>query len=130
MYVILTYGFPLILLVFEWGLRTLMLVDTSGFIGPTLAASGLSFLVPLTRPKRVDVAIPDFPDAVATTNVDQQFVGFIWLLILASLFAWSASCYASIKAPDELLIGFPIHAVIGFTTYFISLMMSFIKGKI
>jgi hypothetical protein len=107
-----------------------MLVDTSGFIGPTLAASGVSFLVPLTRPKLINVTIPNFPDAVATTNVDQQFVGLIWLLILGSLFAWSASCYASIKVPSELLIGIPVHAVIGFTTYFVSLMMTFIKGKI
>lgn len=130
MYIILTYGFPLILLVFEWGLRTLMLVDASGFIGPTLAAAGLSFLVPLTRPKRLSVTIANYPNAIATSKEDQQLVGFIWLLVLASLFAWSASCYASIKAPDETVIGYPIHSVIGFGTYLISLLMTFVKGRI
>ena len=97
MYVILTYAFPLILLVFEWGLRTLMLVDVSGFIGPTLASAGLSFLIPLTKPKILGVKFSKYPNAVATTATDLQFVGLVWLLILVSLFAWSASCFGRLK---------------------------------
>lgn len=130
MYIVLTYGFPLILLVFEWGLRTLMLVDASGFIGPTLAAAGLSFLIPLTRPKRLNATVPDYPKAVVTSRLDQQFVGLVWLLVLVSLFAWSASCYASIKTPDATVLGYPTHSVIGGVTYLISLTMTFVKEKI
>ena len=130
MYAVLTYGFPLILLVFEWGLRTLMLVDTSGFIGPTLAAAGLSFLIPLTKPKRIDVLVPSLPDALVTSKRDQEFVGLIWLLFLASLFAWSASCYTSIRFPENRVFGWPVHFVIGLGTYLLSLIMTFVKEKI
>lgn len=107
-----------------------MLVDTSGFIGPTLAAAGLSFLIPLTRTKRIDLPVPNFPDALVTSKKDQELVGLIWLLFLASLFAWSASCYTSIRAPDDSVFGWPVHFVIGLGTYLLSLIMTFVKGKI
>ena len=55
MYAVLVYFFPLILIAFEWGLRTILKIDSSGFTGPALAAAGLTFLMPLIKPKIVEI---------------------------------------------------------------------------
>ena len=130
MYVILIYGFPVMLLVFEWGLRHLLSVDSWGFTGPTLAAAGLSFLVPLTKPKILNIQIPNAPDAVVTSKRDKEFVGLTWLMVFAFLFIWSASCYASLKFPEQRVLGFSTHLFIGGVAYLISLVMTFIKEKV
>lgn len=44
MYAVLIYGFPLTLLAFEWGLRTMIGVDSFGFTGPTACRSWTDFL--------------------------------------------------------------------------------------
>jgi len=74
MYGVLIYGFPLLLLLFEWGLRSLLAVDSWGFTGPTLAAAGLSFLVPLTKPKTLSVGVPNAPNAIVGSRGDQEFI--------------------------------------------------------
>jgi hypothetical protein len=131
MYAVLIYGFPLFLLLFEWGLRHLLAVDASGFTGPTLSATGLSFLVPLTKPKILNVPLTNAPStAVVTSAGDQQFVAFIWILVLAFLFVWGWSCYESIKEPQELILGLPRHLAIGSGAYLLSLIMIFIKEKV
>ena len=43
MHSLIVYGFPMILVSFEILLRNLVNVDTSTFVGPTLAATGISF---------------------------------------------------------------------------------------
>jgi len=130
MYSVLIYGFPLVLLLFEWGLRSLLTVDSWGFTGPTLAAAGLSFLVPLTKPKILNVAVPNAPNAVAISKDDNEFIALVWLLILAFLFVWSGACYASIKYPDHRVLGVSTHLFVGGVAYLISLVMIFIKEKI
>jgi hypothetical protein len=106
------------------------MVDTSGFTGLTLAATGLSFLVPLTKLKELNVSVPDKVSAVAVAKTDIQFVGFTWLMLLIFLFVWSSSCYVSIKHPDLFVFGMPAHLAIGSIAYLLSLIMTFIKEKI
>lgn len=53
MYPVITYGFPIILVIFESGIRAIMKIDTTNFIGPTLASAALCFLAPLTKPKAI-----------------------------------------------------------------------------
>lgn len=130
MYAVLIYGFPLILLAFEWGLRFLLQVNSTGFTGPALSAAALSFLIPLTRPKILNVEIEGHPGAFATSTADSNFVGFIWVLVFATLFAWAGSCYVSMKLPNHEIIKLKTHLVIGLGTYFISLLMTFFKEKI
>jgi len=48
-YYILIYGFPFYLIAFEALLRNLFQLDVIGFVGPTIASAGLSFLLPLTK---------------------------------------------------------------------------------
>lgn len=131
MYGILIYGFPLVLLAFEWGLRTLLQVESWGFTGPTLAAAGLSFLVPLTRPKELNIPLNNAPNAVAISKGDRDiFVPLAFLLVFVFMFAWCWSCYISIKKPNAELFGMSTHLVIGSIVYLISVVMTFVKEKI
>lgn len=130
MYKILIYGFPLLLLLFEWGLRTVMKVDSSGFTGPTLAAAGLSFLIPLTKLKTRTVDVPGADSVLVMTRADEQLVGLIWLLVLASLFSWAVSCYFSVAHAELKAYGSPVHFLIGLGTYILSLVMTAVKGRV
>lgn len=131
MYTILTYGFPLILVVFEWGLKFILAVENTAFTGPALATAGLSYLIPLSKPKVLPIPIQGQAGAFATTERDSQLIGFNWLLILAALFSWSASCYFSIKAPTlKIFDTFYLHFLIGLCTYVVSLLMTLLKEKL
>jgi hypothetical protein len=48
-------GFPIYLVLFEVLLRTLSSVNTSIFIGPTLAASGIGLLLNTLKPKKIEI---------------------------------------------------------------------------
>ena len=130
MYILLIYGFPIILLVFEWGLRYLLKVDTHGFIGPTLAAAGLSFLVPLTKPKALTIATGSSGVVMVTPRREFEFIAFIWMLVLAYLFVWAATCVISVAHPQSTYVGYSIHSEIGAAAYVVSLAMTFLKEKI
>jgi hypothetical protein len=129
-YAILTYGFPLILLAFEWGLRTVLVVDARAFTGPTLAAAGLSFLVPLARPKILSVQVAGARSAIVISKGDHHLIPVVWLLVLIFLFAWSGSCYASVRYPQHTVWGVDTHLFIGLGAYLLSLVMTFIKEKV
>ncbi|MGN2254304.1 hypothetical protein ACFWZ4_13070 [Frateuria sp. GZRe12] len=129
MYAILSYGFPLLLIAFEWGLRRVLQIDSSGFIGPTLAAAALSFLVPLTRPKITTIS-QDGSTFQLLNERDQQLIPVVWLTVLAGLFAWAASCYFSIKLNSETFYLLPVHVAIGLAIYFISVVLVAIKEAV
>ncbi len=129
MHAILTYGFPLILLLFEWGLRAALTVDTSGFFGPTLAAAALSYLVPLTRPYEKQDSWARSRQVLVTSRFDASFVAFTWLLVLLCLFAWAAACYCSLVTPADKTLGVATHISIGGGAYIISLVMTSIKER-
>ena len=131
MYTILTYGFPLILILFEWGLKFILTVENTAFTGPALATAGLSYLIPLTKPKVLPIPVQGQSGAFATTERDSQLIGLNWLLILGALFSWCASCYFSIKEPTLKIWGvFYLHFIIGFITYVVSLLMTLLKEKL
>jgi hypothetical protein len=127
MHNILIYGFPVLLLIFEWGLRSVIAVDTWGFTGPSLAVAGLSFLVPLTKPKEIDVSAPEHAGAVGVSRKDLDFIAVTWLLVLSFLFFWAWSCYASLKHPDQQFLHVSLHFAIGLATYAVSLVMTYVK---
>lgn len=129
-YGVLTYGFPLLLLLFEWGLRSLLAADASTYMGPTLAAAGLSFMAGLTRPKELAVVIPGKVNASVTSSADRNFVGVVWLVLLLALFAWSAACFFALKDPLVTTFGITNHRLIGVATYVVSLIMVAIKEKV
>jgi len=132
LHAILVYGFPIILALFEWGLRVILKLETIGFIGPTFAAVGLSFLMPLTRPKKIEIKvdIPGYDNVIVTKPADQTLISFIWILILLYLFAWSSSVYISVRQPNLEVFGLPTHVTIGICAYAVSLVLVAVKEKI
>jgi hypothetical protein len=130
MYQILIYGFPLILVAFESGLKFLMNHDNSSFAGPALAAAALTFLVPLTKPKVLEVTIPNHPNAFVTTKGDKNLVGFVWLLVFLYLFGWAGTCYLSVQDPQLKLWVLDIPLIIGLVGYAISLVLTFLKERV
>ncbi|MFV8570242.1 hypothetical protein ACNQ6O_03435 [Marinobacter sp. SBS5] len=128
MYAVLIYGFPLTLLGFEWGLRTMIGVDSFGFTGPTLAAAGLTFLMPLVKPKQKKIS--GHEGYVVTTKADATLIPLLWLFVLAFLFFWSWSCYVSVKLPDHTTLGLPSHLAIGSGIYIVSLILTAVKEKV
>lgn len=130
MHAILIYGFPLILLLFEWGLRTLLSVDASAFVGPTLATAGLSFLVPLTKPKYLNIPVEFSPGAIVISKADNNFIAVVWIFLLLYLFVWASSCYFSVKLPASMTWGLSTQFLIGISAYLVSLVMTFVKEKV
>lgn len=130
MYAILIYGFPLTLLIFEWGLRVILSVDSTGFTGPTLAAAGLSFLMPLTKPKISDSSTKDGRNMVIISKADSQLIPAIWFFVLCFLFSWAFACYFSINYPSDKTLGLDSHLLIGSIVYLISLILTGIKEKV
>lgn len=130
MYQILTYGFPLILIAFEWGLKFLMSQATTSFAGPALAAAALSFLMPLTQPKKLQVEVPEHPNLIVTSHADNQLIGFVWLLVFAFLFCWAWTCYLSVQNPAPKLWLLDQSLAIGLIVYTSSLVLTLVKEKI
>lgn len=129
MHAILIYGFPLILVAFEWGLRSVLKVDAGGFIGPTLAAASLTTLVQLTKPKKVAIRASSNKHIVVSAY-DQQLIAFVWLVVLLTMFAWLASCYFSVQASTLTTLQLPTHVAIGLTTYLVSIILVMVKEVI
>lgn len=129
MHNLLVYGFPLILVAFEWGFRTVLSVDSWEFMGPTLTTAGLSFLAPLTKPNYLDIRVANKPNALVTTKFDQNFIVATWLAILAFFFLWGTSCYYALKHPQATLLGAHLstHFFIGMIAYIVSL--AFVRIK-
>nr|WP_256833682.1 hypothetical protein [Pseudomonas oleovorans] len=130
MYQVIIYGFPLILVAFESGLKFLMQYDNTSFAGPALSAAALSFLLPLTKPKILEIKIPEHPNAIVTTIGDRKLVGFVWILVFLYLFAWASVCYLSVQSPTLKIWLLDLAFVIGLTTYLISLILTFAKEKV
>ncbi|EIY0852050.1 hypothetical protein ABTP12_14790 [Acinetobacter baumannii] len=125
MYPILTYGFPLILVLFEWGVRKIVHADEYIFIGPALAVSGISYLVPLLKPKFIEQ-----PEFTYRSKLDNQLIPFIYLLIILSIFGWAYSCVMTLQENKNDFHGFKIYFLVGFAIYILSLIMVLAKEKV
>ena len=123
MYVILIYGFPFILVLIEWAIRTFAKVDSSLFMGPALSVSGISYLVPLLRPK---IAKGTFG---FRSKLDEQLIPFTFIVIILSMFAWSVGCVWALDENERTYYGFRGSLLIGGFTYLISLILAFIKEE-
>lgn len=129
MHTVLSYVFPLLLLVFEWGLRIVLKQDASGFFGPTLAAAALTCLIPLTKPVEKSYGVIRSRGVVVTTRFDSNFIIITWLLVIVCLFAWAAACYFSLVTPEDRILGLSTHSTIGGAAYATSLLMTSLKEK-
>lgn len=130
MHSLIVYGFPMILVSFEILLRNLVNVDTSTFVGPTLAATGISFLVPLTKLKEFEFESNEGERWVKVSKRDQIFVNLTWFLLFISLFVWFWVCTLSIQSTSTIWFGFSAQIVAGSTLYVFSIILSTIKEYI
>lgn len=127
MHALIVYGFPIILVSFEALLRNLINVDTFGFVGPTLAATGISFLVPLTKLKEFEFETDEGERWVKVSKRDQVFVNLMWLFLFISLFIWFWICTLSIQSSQALFLGFPAQILAGAGLYVLSIILSTVK---
>lgn len=127
MHSLIVYGFPIILVSFEALLRNLINVDTFGFVGPTLAATGISFLVPLTKLKEFEFETDEGERWVKVSKRDQIFVNLMWLFLFISLFIWFWICTLSIQSSPAIFLGLPAQILAGATLYVLSIILSTVK---
>ena len=136
MYLIITYGFPVILILFELGIRAVIKTDTSDFIGPALASAALCFLAPLTKPKEIaGLQLEGTVGHITIKKIDSNFIGFTWLMIIGAFGAWGACCVIANKNPGEFAykvysygIGWPL--IVGSFAYLASLVMTYVKERL
>jgi hypothetical protein len=126
MHSIIVFGFPLFLVTFEWIFRSIANVDTFGFVGPTLAAAAISFIVPLTKLKEGTIEV-DGKEWITVSKNDTSFVYFTWLMLLIGLLSWFWVCTLSLKSTSNTIMDFPTHVIVGAIMYIISIALSAIK---
>ncbi|MCW5213288.1 hypothetical protein VU04_10315 [Desulfobulbus sp. TB] len=113
-------------------------MNTSQFIGSAIATAGLSFLLPLTRPKELSDRFSDEvieaikeKNGTLVNNSDQRLIPFIWLLILLGFLVWFWTSHISQINPNDTFLGFvPTHMAVGFINYFFAAICSAIKHKV
>ena len=134
---ILNWGFPFYLIVLEVLFRGVTGLDTSSFIGPTIATAGLSFLLPLTQPKNISdslhsrtLEVVQSNGGIAVNSNDQALLPFIWLSILIGFLIWFWSSHLALTNPADTLWFLPTHVAIGFINYLMAAILSAIKGRL
>jgi hypothetical protein len=107
-------------------------------MGPTIAAVGISFLLPLIVPKQKQY---DFPEAfkqeieknkvIIISKAEQRLIDIVWILIFVLTSGWIFSLFISSTQPQLLWFNI-IHAylALGFANYFIGVLLSEIKELI
>jgi hypothetical protein len=130
---VLAYGFAFFLLLLEWVFRKLANLNSHEFIGPTLAAAGVGFLVPLISPKTVVPTLPEEAkkqlDGYYIIPKKQQRLVEITLLFLFLLIAsWVYDLYLVCKPTSGLLGISPIS--LGLVTYLAAVVLAEIKESV
>lgn len=128
MYATLIYGFPVMLTMFEWGFRRALAEDSVSFAGPSLCIAAISFLIPLIKPKYLEIdGVQQFIGRKRIRIVaesDDQFIAFTHIILYISIFVWGISLFMSIKHPSNWS-----HLALGATLYVVSLSLVAIKEK-
>jgi hypothetical protein len=131
-YNILNAGFPIYMIVFEMLLRSFSSVDTSSFIGPTLAAGGLGLILGILQPKAVREHYANDKSEQPMQHVprnprDEKLIVLAWMSILVELLIWYWVCASSIKNGNQFY--FP-GMLGGASNYVLSLILLHKKNNI
>lgn len=134
--ILLIWGFPFYLIVLEMLFRGVSGLDVSSFIGPAIATAGLSFLLPLTKPKEyTNLISEDLLKAVKenggeVVNVnDQKLIPFVWIAILCGFITWFSASFVSSSIPNEKIYLVPVHFVVGLINYCIAAILTIAKER-
>jgi uncharacterized membrane protein HdeD (DUF308 family) len=103
-FTLINIGFPVYLVIFEIIFRTVSGVDTSSFVGPTLASSGMGLIINALKPRAIKLTaeIEEFIKKSGQTYTirdpkDDKLVIIAWIAILIEIIFWYYSCALSIK---------------------------------
>lgn len=139
----ISIGFPVYLIVFEILLRQVSKVDISSFLGPTLASSGLGFLIESLKPKKVVIpesikdkleSLPD--DFTIRYKGDEKLIyksiGFLLICVLIWFYTCALSIQPSTKELANKTGGLSLLSmafVLGCLNYVIGIVFSTLKGE-
>lgn len=132
---ILVLGFPTYMVVIEAVLRLGLKVDSSGFLGPTFAATGIGFMMPLTEPKTLRMAqrlenhLKDIGASVILES-DQMLIDTAWGLVFVFLLFWAASIYLSVKMTGGASWMFWTSLTLGLLNYLVAIILFVIKENL
>ena len=128
------YAFPAFLLLVEHIFRTISGIDTMKFMGPTLASSGLSFLITLLNPKQPTVQLSQtFKDEMRDKKLkvvlkkDDNLTGLAIFFIFVLIAAWIITLYLSSKTSVTIWWFIPDYLAVGLFSYFIGVSISAIR---
>jgi len=134
--------FPIYLIAFEALVRQFSKVDISSFLGPTLAASGLGFLIESIKPKKVVVPeeikekLVGLPDNFTIRyKGDEKLIHFSYASLLICIMIWFYTCTLSIKPLTEESVnvyGLSLASmafILGCSNYIIGIIFSTLKGE-
>ena len=131
---ILIYGFPFFLLFIEAILREALSQGVNTSVGPSLAATGVGFLISLIVPKKSSLQFsPETERELkerkmsAMSTAERRFIDFVWLFAFLLTALWTYDVYISYKSPTLAWFGFPALLIIGFVNYFIGIVFSEVK---
>jgi hypothetical protein len=139
------YAYPVFLLAIEFMLKSLASLEIQPFIGPTLAAVGASFTLPLLIRRPVTVEkLRKYPQIVKQLEkLHQQGQAIQFLSRTEMLFIqicltctflltviWIWTLYLSIKFPTGLWWHLPSNLFPGFINYIIGIVLSEIREAI
>ncbi len=141
--IVLSCMFPCFMFFVEWLFKTASQTGTGtgtvDFFGPSLAATGVGFLVPLTTSKPTGSRIPlppalqkqfDDDGIVLKFKCDDLFSQFIWIMILVFLGVWMGSLQMSANHSNITFVTLPIHIWLGLFNYFIGVILTCVKEVI
>ena len=134
---------PIYLIVFELLLREFSKVDISSFLGPTLAASGLGFMIEVLKPKKVEIpenlkaTLEKLPDVTYRNKSDERLVFASYGFVLICVLIWFYTCAISIKdvstganiASETNSIFLSLAFLLGCVNYLIGVIFSSLKGE-
>jgi hypothetical protein len=134
---LLIYGFPFFMLLIEALFRAALKLDTNAFMGPTIAAVGVGFLLPLIVPKQRQYPFSDDVRReisghriVIIPTAEQRLIDVVWIFIFVLTSGWIYSLYISSTQPQLLWFNIRAYLALGFANYFVGVLLSELKEAI
>lgn len=136
-YNLLIWGFPFYLIVVEVIFRSVSGLDTTSFIGASIATAGLSFMLPLTKPKGFRrfispqaANVAEEKRVIVLSRADLSFIPWVWICIFLGFIIWIAAAYAGQNEPKTIIFFMPLHTAIGFSNYLLAAVLTGIKAQV
>lgn len=134
---VLIYGFPFFLLFIETILREALSQGVNTSVGPSLAATGVGFLISLIVPKQRNLQFTreteqELKDKniTAIPTAERMFIDFVWIFTFLLTASWTYVVYLSYKSPSLIWFGFSALLIVGFANYFIGVIFSEVKEAV